>query len=184
MLMELLNSLVEGSSDAIFVAEAHSGLIVYANPAACRLFECTKEELIGKHQTELHPAEEKDEIVQKFKDFTKSACYKETTANVITKGGCKKLVLISSANLIEINGTTYASAYFKDISYTKKLQEIAHDQSHLVRRPLANILGLSHVLTELNVRTKKERNDILQKIQMEANALDSVINHIITKTAF
>ncbi len=181
ILINLINSLVEGASDAIFVAEVATGLIVYVNPAACRLFECDQDYLIGKHQSQLHPVEELEEVLQKFVIFTTSDTYKETTAHIITRSGKKKLVLITGANMFELDKKMFASAYFKDISYVEKLREIAFDESHKVRRPLANILGLSKMLAEEDVLPEDERKQFLKELYSEAQVLDNEVRSISTK---
>lgn len=47
---------VDHMPDAIVIADADSQHIVYANTAAEELFRCDADELVGRHQTELHPA--------------------------------------------------------------------------------------------------------------------------------
>lgn len=70
--------MIHGASDAVFVAEIETGKIVFVNDAACRLMEAAREELLGVHQTELHPKEDLEEVAQKFKMFISSDGYKET----------------------------------------------------------------------------------------------------------
>ena len=176
-----LNSLIEGASDAIFVADIASGLIVYANRAAGKLFDCEASDLIGKHQSQLHPPEEFEEITQKFRDFTTSDEYKETTAHILTNSGTKKLVLITAANMFEMDNKMYASAYFKDISHVEQLQKIAYDQSHLVRRPLANILGIAKILTDAPIASEEEKKELLTDLYFEALQLDNVVKAVILK---
>jgi PAS domain S-box-containing protein len=174
--------LIQGASDAIFVADIETGKIIFANPAAAKMFECSVPELQGLHQTELHPKEEMAEIIEKFRQFTTSDNYKETTAHILTKTGKKKLVLITGANLFELDNKKYASAFFKDISYVEKLQEIAFQQSHLVRRPLANILGISKLLSEKIVDTEQDKNELLEQLHIAAQQLDDVIKSVTAKT--
>ena len=180
-MLNFLYSLVEGASDAIFVAEVATGMIAYVNSAACKLFECERDYLIGIHQSQLHPADELEDIRRKFMEFTTSDNYKETTAHIITKTGNKKFVLITGANLFDLDGKKYASAYFKDISYVEKLHQIAFDQSHLVRRPLANILGISKMLAEVDSLSEGERKQFLSELYSEAQLLDNEVRSISTK---
>lgn len=60
------------------------------------------------------------------------------------------------------------------------LQEIAYDQSHLVRRPLANILGLSKLLAE-TTPPEKELRELLPALYLEAQDLDNVVKSVTTK---
>jgi PAS domain S-box-containing protein len=63
-----------------------------------------------------------------------------------------------------------------------RLQEIAFDQSHLVRRPLANILGLSKLLAETNIVSEDETKDFLSQLHSEAQQLDNIIKLVNEKT--
>ncbi|HEX7367124.1 MAG TPA: PAS domain S-box protein [Pelobium sp.] len=84
------------------------------------------------------------------------------------------------------------SVYLKDISdkvnYTqaieqknKKLKEIAYTQSHVVRAPLARILGLTNLLSELEFKTK-DSADLLKYLNNATAELDQVIKEIVNKT--
>jgi PAS domain S-box/PAS domain S-box/PAS domain S-box len=51
-------ALFEDASDAIFIADAETGTIIDCNPNAEKLIGRPREEIIGMHQTMLHPPEE------------------------------------------------------------------------------------------------------------------------------
>jgi PAS domain S-box-containing protein len=53
---ERFRSLFEGSPDAIFLADSETGIILDTNHTACQLTGKSREELIGIHQSQLHPA--------------------------------------------------------------------------------------------------------------------------------
>lgn len=179
--MDIVYALVDGSSDAILIADALSGDIVYANHAAAHLFECDDTYLIGKHMTQLHPADELEEIMQKFAAFTSSDDYKETTAHIVTQTGKRKLVLISSARNVAVRDKRYAFAYFKDITFVEKIQDIAFDQSHMVRRHLANILGLTGIIAE-DRAVINEQPELLRQLHDEAILLDIALRSVSLKT--
>lgn len=181
-IMDFVNGLIFGASDAIFVADVSTGQIVYANPASGKLFECNYVNLIGKNFTDLHPKEELEEIQQKFASFTSNNNYKETTAHIITLTGSKKLVLITSAHSFLHDNKRYVTAYFKDITYVERLKEISFEQSHLVRRPLANILGISKMLMEGQEDSNEERLELISLLYTEANNLDDVVRSVNSKS--
>ena len=64
-------------------------------------------------------------------------------------------------------------------SQNKALRDIAFIQSHEVRRPLANILGVIEVLNNNNTVSNK---DILDHLIQSANELDTQIRSIVQKT--
>lgn len=63
----------------------------------------------------------------------------------------------------------------------KVLKEIAWTQSHLVRAPLANILGLTELLKE-NMNSGDENAQLIDYLKESAEKLDTVINNIVNKT--
>ena len=62
---EKYKTIFDYAREAIFIADVESGHILDCNEAACAIVERPKEELIGKHQSILHPP---DELVGKFTD--------------------------------------------------------------------------------------------------------------------
>lgn len=180
--MGLLSSLLKGSTDALFIAESSTGTIVYANDVACQLVGFTREELIGRNQATLHPPEELEFIIAKFKEFTTTDDYKEVVAHVLHKNGNRISVKISSANNFEEDGKMYAAAYFKDITSQEELEKIAFIQSHIVRAPIVNILGLLEVFDIQNFKGTEEQKSILFTIKKLALELDNIVKDIVKKT--
>ena len=63
----------------------------------------------------------------------------------------------------------------------KVLKEIAWEQSHVVRAPLARIMGLLHLLEEEHFE-EMPKGEILFHIKESANELDNIIRNIVEKT--
>lgn len=63
----------------------------------------------------------------------------------------------------------------------KKLLEIAFIQSHQIRRPVANVLGLIAILN-LDHSCSAENLEIISKLKMTAEDLDTIIREIVQKT--
>lgn len=63
----------------------------------------------------------------------------------------------------------------------KILKEIAWEQSHIVRAPLARIQGLLYLLEE-NSFEEMTRDEVLYHIKDSANELDGIIRNIVGKT--
>ena len=66
-------------------------------------------------------------------------------------------------------------------SQNKVLKEIAWEQSHVVRAPLARIKGLLHLLDEEDFEDMSQE-EILFHIKDSADELDSIIRNIVEKT--
>ena len=68
-----------------------------------------------------------------------------------------------------------------DEANTLRLDQIAHDQSHMVRRPLANILGLAQLLSETTIESEAERKELIGHLYTVAQELDEVLTSVVSK---
>lgn len=68
---EKYSKLMETAYDAIFIADAATGVILEANPRAGELLGISPEEIVGMHETELHPPEEADRYRKIFEEDVK-----------------------------------------------------------------------------------------------------------------
>jgi PAS domain S-box-containing protein len=113
----------EEALDAIFLADADTGIILDCNRAATELVGREKSELIGKHQRILHPPEKiKGEFSTTFKQHLKEKEGRVLETQVITKNGEIKDVAIK-ANLFELQGKKMLQGIFRDITERKKTEK-------------------------------------------------------------
>ncbi len=56
---------MDASPDAVFI-EDHNGIVLDANPAACRLHELPRDQLIGRHVTDLVPPGQREAVTRDF----------------------------------------------------------------------------------------------------------------------
>jgi PAS domain S-box-containing protein len=63
------------------------------------------------------------------------------------------------------------------------LREIAKIQSHEIRRPVANIMGLTDLI-DLKDKSTQENEQILQYLRQSVHELDSLISRIVDKTQY
>ncbi|RKZ34078.1 MAG: hypothetical protein DRQ37_08100 [Gammaproteobacteria bacterium] len=64
--------ILESANHAILVADVETGLIVDANQRASELTGRAREELVGLHQTELHPPEERERYAVLFREHAQN----------------------------------------------------------------------------------------------------------------
>lgn len=179
--MDLVDILVKGSSDAVFIADTKNGNIAYANEAGCRLLGYPLEKIMGMHQTELHPPEELEFIKDAF-DQALIAKRTDVRTHVLHKNGTRIPVRITAADIYESDGNAYIVGYFKDMTPVRQLEEIAFTQSHIVRAPLANALGFIELLEieRVDAETKKMA---LKNIKESLLDLDRIIRKVVAQTA-
>jgi PAS domain S-box-containing protein len=86
------------------------------------------------------------------------------------------------AKVVLANDITDQLNYIKAIEeQNKKLKEISWLQSHVVRAPLAKIIGLIPLITDVKEKDS-EREKMLNYLLRSANELDEVVGHITDKT--
>lgn len=131
---EKYRMLFEEAMDAIFVADAETGILVDCNRAATELVSRTKTELIGKHQRILHPEQEIIEggASRTFKQHAKEKEGQVLETKVITKRGEIKEVAIK-ANLIELRGKKVLQGIFRDITERKKAEQALSESEEKFR---------------------------------------------------
>jgi PAS domain S-box-containing protein len=130
--------LFEESMDAIFVADAATGIIVDCNPAASKLVGWQKSELVGQHQSIVFPQEQIDGgFSRSFKKHLKDPT-KTLETQVMQKTGEIKDVAVKST-IFELKGKQLIQGTFRDIS-EKKQAERKLKKVELVLRQERNML--------------------------------------------
>jgi PAS domain S-box-containing protein len=115
--------LFESASDAIFVADVATGILTDCNVKACELLGAARDEIIGMHQSRLHPPEQEEEYRRRFRevnDRQRTAVFPDST--VRRKDGKRVWVDISS-NIFESGGRAYTMGIFRDVSQRKLADE-------------------------------------------------------------
>ena len=100
---EKYKGLFENSGDAVFIVDIETGIILDANQQAERITGRPRPELIGMHQSRLHPSEDVEYYKIKFQNHVKNELVFDLEAEVVKKDGSVVPVFISS-NLIDLQG--------------------------------------------------------------------------------
>jgi PAS domain S-box-containing protein len=100
---EKYRGLFENSGDAVFIVDIETGIILDANRQAEQLTGKPRQELIGMHQSQLHPAENVEYYREKFQKHIMNDRVFDLEADVVKKDGSIIPVFIFS-NLIDLQG--------------------------------------------------------------------------------
>jgi PAS domain S-box-containing protein len=111
----------EDAADAILWADGTTGEIVRVNRAAERLFGCPREQLIGRHQTQLHPPEKREEYARSFaRQVSSNGCVDEEM-EILAADGQVHTVQITGA-VCEVDGRKIVQGIFHDLSARKAIE--------------------------------------------------------------
>jgi PAS domain S-box-containing protein len=113
------------SPDAIILAEAESGLIIDANEVAEKLFEKPLNQIIGIHQSKLHPDFQSEKAAQSFA-YRPAHPQEEVPATeieILCGDGSQKMVEIRG-KAFWFSGKEYALGAFRDITQRKKAEYV------------------------------------------------------------
>ncbi len=175
-----------------FVFDLKTSRILNVNDAAVKQYGYTKKMFLQMTIEELKPLEDRD---ISFNPLTNSNLQSSTSSHytiVHQKKNGKKINMDILSNPISYKGKNAQLAVASDITenlkYIKtietqneKFKEISWMQSHVVRAPLARIMGLIALL-EINGEMTAESNKVLEYLLQSANELDTVIRDITLKT--
>ena len=110
----------ENALDAIFIADAETGILLDCNPAALKMLKKERSEVIGHSHTELHPSEMiHEDYAQTFEQHLYEKAKDILEAQVITKDGERRDVAIR-ASLYEFRGKKMLQGIFRDITDEKR----------------------------------------------------------------
>ncbi len=79
--------LFDNLNDAVFIADVETGVIIEANKEATRLLGRNRNEIIGMHQSELHPPEKADEYRRRFARHIQRGRIAEYDGEVVRRDG-------------------------------------------------------------------------------------------------
>jgi len=115
--------------------------------------------------------------------FIRAVPYKNATGNIsLWFGSCTNIDAQKKKQLATVerlNDSLFdASEVIQKNSQT--LREIAFDQSHLIRMPLSNILGIIQILDTIEIDDNTKQ--LISALQQSSVQLDDIIKNIVNKT--
>lgn len=191
--IERFNIVSKATSDAIWDFDLSTGLVVW-NEAIKSLFGY-KERVFTRNwwQDHVHPSDQ-DRVLKKITTTINS---KRARLKIEYRFRCAdgsyKYVLDRSflvyndlGELLRIIGSmediTERQVYIQTVeSQNQRLKEIAWTQSHVVRAPLANIMGIVDLLLD-EIDYNEAQGALLAQLSNSARDLDTIIKEIIRKT--
>lgn len=151
-------AMFENSLDGIILSQL-DGQIIRANPAACKMFKMTEEEIISKGSDAL--IDQTDQRIDSLLWELRTNGSTEGEATFIRKGGSKFLASVSASKFTDSLARQRVSLSIHDLSERLKSQEKLDSTTHL----------LKETLNRLN-RTLDASMDVICTIDAEGNFVD------------
>ncbi len=139
---EKYRSLIESASDAIFVADAETGFILECNAAASELLGRPREEIIGLHQSEIHPPGEAELAKQMFAEHARLGRAMDVFA-VVRKNGTRVPVEIS-ASQVTVGGKRLMQGIFRDMTGRLRAEEEIKESRRSLYALMSNLPGMAY----------------------------------------
>ncbi len=187
------SDLFQLSPQPMWVFDLESLRFLDVNQVAVDHYGYSKEEFLSKTIRDIRPTEDiyiVDEAVKKIKDEPEGGITMGTYRHTKKNGECIQVELRGNiinyngrkAEIIVVNDITEKANYIKAIEEQNKiLNEIAWMQSHLVRAPLARMMGLIDVIQNHSLNDV-EKEEMMTYLLNSANELDILIKDISNKT--
>lgn len=179
---QLYFDLFQLSPIPICLYDSDTSFFIDVNEAAVLMYGYTKEEFLKlKINAIIHDEENNDIINESFSRIMThqkkngEIIFVDCRNNTITFNGKKAKIMLA-------NDITKSLNHLKKIELqNKKLKEIAWTQSHIVRAPISQILGLSQLVLE-DKNTSEETKELIEILNNSAHELDSIVKDIIHKS--
>ncbi|MFD1631061.1 PAS domain-containing protein [Pseudopedobacter beijingensis] len=176
---------------SIVAVTDRSGRIIHANDKFCEISKYSREELIGNTHSiinsKYHP---KSFFIDLWKTISSGKVWRGEIRNRAKDGEIYWVDTfivpkpdennkIESYYSIRIDITEKKLKELEVIQQKDDLEEIAQMQSHQVRRPVANIIGLMHLFDESKLSDDNE--ELFQKMKESVEELEITIRDIVEK---
>jgi PAS domain S-box-containing protein len=192
---EKYRKLVELAGDAIVAMDARTGIILEANQMAEKILGRAREQIIGRHHTEILPEERLVQYTKIFQQQIETGHVFQAELELRQLDGAAVPVEVR-ATAVDVQGKKILQGIFRDISDRKQIElslkqakdaaevasraksEFLANMSHELRTPLNGILGYAQILKrEPSIGAKQQEQ--LSIIQQCGEHLLTLLNDIL-----
>ncbi len=195
-------SLFENAADAIFIADKNTGIILNANQAASNLLKMSLDEIIGLHQTQLHPLELENSSKDAFKIHNDEIVNSKSTTVVESFVICSDNSIIPVeilASDVHYKGIDAIMGTFRNITDRKKTEiEIQNKNqeltnlnntkdkffsiiAHDLKNPISSFKQISEMLSDdYHDFSEEELKDYLIELKRSSIAVYELLENLLT----
>lgn len=172
-----------------FVFDSDTLAFLDVNKAAVHHYGYSKKEFLTMTLQDIRPESEFDMLDKAVKSANRSAYFYQPGIFTHRKKNGELIRVEITSSAIDYDGRSARIALAMDVTerlkhleaievQNQQLKEISWMQSHIIRAPLARIMGLVELIDSTSP-DKSETTEILDYIKLSANELDGVIRAII-----
>jgi PAS domain S-box-containing protein len=159
-------ALIDEASDSIVLSDTE-GNVLDTNKRALELFGYSKDELVKKHVTELHPEQELEKTFTAFKESVQRGSGSLSDTKILRKDG-KTVPVDITGSVIQYGDQNVVQGFFRDITERKRAEEVVRNIAEGVSaetgeiffqslvRQLAHMLEVDYVLVGELIDLKEE----------------------------
>ena len=186
-------TLVQEGSDMIWIVD-EKAIFSYASPTSSKILNITPEEFVGTNAFDhVHP----DDYDTVYKEFMKVLEIPQVNIKPFRyKHGSGHWVWLETVITNKLNEPTIKGIVVNSKDVTTKVQhlnaieeqnaqlkKIAWTQSHIVRAPVARLMGLINLLTDDKGKLNaEEKEQVLNYVFTSADEIDHIIRDIVENT--
>ncbi|AXJ00615.1 PAS domain S-box-containing protein [Cyclonatronum proteinivorum] len=166
--------------------------IQFVNNKFEKVYGYTEEEVLNRRMEFLIPKELRKNHRAKQQTYLRAGgknTRMESFLPTLNKAG-QLIVVNASLNTFTAGGQKFIIVIMQDVTELKKRQDIilkqnetfrqiAWQQSHELRRPVANILGICNYFDDVSPKSHAELNDIIGYLRSEIKELDAIIRETV-----
>jgi PAS domain S-box-containing protein len=149
---ELFRMVFENAAEAVFWADAATGVLLLCNRAAEELTGLPRAEIVGRHQAFLHPAEERELYRAMFERHREEDSSPFDEGEIVTASGDRRAVQITHS-AAEVRGRRIVQGVFRDITSRREAERIITEQQmQMISASRMSALGVmaSGIAHEIN----------------------------------
>ena len=187
--------LFENAGGAIFMADVATGCITECNQQAEQLTGRSRAEILGMHQSKLHPEGEEQQYKDRFADHVRRGRVADFEGELQHKDGSRIPILIA-AQAVHMGGREYITGLFVDITERQRAEQAERQRrslqdairameqvlgvvGHELRTPLAALRATSEFLLTEDAKETAEWDLFLTMIHDEAVRMAEMVNNLL-----
>lgn len=154
-------SILEGTAEAILIAETSSGRLRWVNPAACSLLGYARDELLSMRVQDLHPSVDRTLILTQYGAIIEGQIAEARAVPCLRKDGSVLLANVRASTVV-VDGVPCNIGFFTDVTELHRLdQDLRRSRRNLAEAQ--RLAGIGSWEWDLTTGTA-QRSDQLHRI--------------------